>query len=328
MKHERVLYPVGQGGFAIELLDGFVVAFDCGSSTSTGIVESCIDSLTNRISRIDVLFISHFDNDHVNSIRYLLENVTVVKAVSAMIPDDMKVAYGIYTDGAYGTIMSLLREKDVPSDTVGEQETHFIDSSHIWEWVAKSMMSSAEFNQIRAELRSRGLDMTRLDDAKYLEPKRKRVNGAFKKVFGSKGPNTKGLIVLSQKASKVGTLGCVINVGYSSQRLIGPFKESSCLYVGDADLRNKEKKAEVQAFLQYYKTESNLLLMQIPHHGSQFNRGVDFEEDFPARLYFVNDVDTRRLQNNPKLLNSLTQQKALLVVSDRLRDLVVGVTGL
>lgn len=330
MWHERVFFPVGQGGFAVERIGDYTVAFDCGSSTSLGLVESWIDLLVrNNVNGIDVLFISHFDNDHVNSIRYLLNNVKVRRTVTSMIPEELKTAYGIYTNGAYNAIMTLLRENNMETDEVGGEENGILSIQHndIWEWVAKSMMSVAEFERIKSKMVEMGLDVTRLDDADYLEKEKKNVNKAFRAVFGTKGPNTKGLIMLSQKSKNVPVSGCkVVEDWCLNPTRRGVFIESSCLYVGDADLRNVANKADVKSFIRRNKTEDELLLMQIPHHGSQNNRGVGFETDFPARLYFMNDVDTNRLQKNPKLLNSLTRQRKLLVLSDRVRDIMLGLT--
>lgn len=330
MWHERVFFPVGQGGFAVERIGDYIVAFDCGSSTSLGLVESWIDLLTRHyVNRIDVLFISHFDNDHVNSIRYLLNNVKVVRTVTSMIPEELKTAYSIYTNGAYNAIMTLLRENNMETDEVGGEENEILSIQHndIWEWVAKSMMSVAEFERIKAKMVEMGLDVTRLDEAEYLEKEKKNVNKAFRAVFGTKGPNAKGLIMLSQKSKNVPVSGCEVVEGWRlNPTRRGVFKESSCLYVGDADLRNVANKADVKSFIRNKKTEDELLLMQIPHHGSQNNRGVGFETDFPARLYFVNDVDTNRLQKNSGLLNSLTRQRKLLVLSDRVRDIMMGFT--
>ena len=65
-----------------------------------------------------------------------------------------------------------------------------------------------------------------------------------------------------------------------------------------------------------------LLLLQIPHHGSQYNIGAQFETDIAARYYFVNDVDTKRLQKSPGLFKSLTGQKKLLVSRGKCQNLI------
>lgn len=48
MLHNRILYPVGQGGFAFEHIDGVSIIYDCGSDTSPKRVEMYIDQLLNK----------------------------------------------------------------------------------------------------------------------------------------------------------------------------------------------------------------------------------------------------------------------------------------
>ena len=69
--HKRFIFPVGQGGFSIEKIDGFVVVYDCGSVSSPNAVEQSIDKIQQDTDHVDVLFISHFDKDHVNGIKHL-----------------------------------------------------------------------------------------------------------------------------------------------------------------------------------------------------------------------------------------------------------------
>lgn len=75
----RIFHPVGQGAFFTEQLVSsqsgevlFNVVYDCGSKT-TGIgskMEKEIDNMFEN-SHIDFLFLSHFDDDHINYVKYL-----------------------------------------------------------------------------------------------------------------------------------------------------------------------------------------------------------------------------------------------------------------
>lgn len=329
MRHERFIFPVGQGGFAGERIEDYVVVFDCGSISSTSMLESCIDHVYREIDHVDLMFISHFDNDHVNGIRYLLSYLIVKRAVVSWIPQVLRAAYGVYTNGAYTATMGLLRDNNVEVEEIGEEERNekTYDFHEIWEWIAKSMMTTAEFKKITANMQATGIDVARLtSDAYYLENQRKNVNSAFKKVFGAKGPNTKGVIMLSQKCAgapeseTVIDIGCWLECGPFDR--IGLYDETSCLYVGDADLKNKTNGKLVKDFLDNHRGKQLLLMMQIPHHGSQHNIGAQFETDFPARYYFVNDIDTKRLQKNVNLFKSLTSQKNLLVSRGLCMDLI------
>lgn len=88
----RTFHPVGQGAFYSEQIkygenDPFVMVYDCGSDTMpparhNGIIKSG-SKLEKRIhsdlgsNKVDLLFISHFDADHINGCE-LLEPKTVV----------------------------------------------------------------------------------------------------------------------------------------------------------------------------------------------------------------------------------------------------------
>lgn len=83
----RTIHPVGQGGFYTERFKeifpstkrSYNVVYDCGSDTGkagNGIsryVQREIDSTFSENEKIDIIFISHLDNDHINGMEYLLE---------------------------------------------------------------------------------------------------------------------------------------------------------------------------------------------------------------------------------------------------------------
>ena len=334
MKHRRYIIPVGKGGFAIEMInEDYVVAYDCGSSSSPEMVEQSIDCLCRFINHIDILFISHFDKDHVNGVRYLLNTLTVRQAVTPFIPELLRAAYGMYTNGSYSAIMNLLRGDEVETIEVGGQEDaadHFSFKS-IWEWVAKSMMTNADFSKIKEYITGAGLNLDWLSDADYVERNKLLINKAFETVFGSKGPNSKGLIMLSQPSKGTITKGADVIVGacpYAHSTIIAHKMESSCLFVGDADLKNIKNRKAVIRFWADKRTEGRLLLMQIPHHGSRYNLGSNLDNDYPAHYYFLNDVNTNRLQKTNGLYLRLTNSGILLVSGATCRGLILSVTAI
>ena len=315
----------------MEIIEDFTVVYDCGSVTSPQNVEKCVDYLRCYVKQVDVLFISHFDIDHVNSIRYLLNSIRVRKAVTPVIPGDLKTVFNVYTNGAYNVIIGLLNENEVERVNLNENEEYMrtIFHGNIWEWVARSMMDQKDFVQLRHLLQIRGLNMDKMDDADYVEKEKKIINDAFKDEFGTAGPNGKGLIVLSQRCQNVKTKTIIFLKGICCNRISYSKVciESSCLYVGDANLRNRGNNKKIKnLFLQRYSVKSPLLLMQIPHHGSHYNIGAGFETDFAARYYFVNDINTKRIQKNVKLYTSLTNQNKLILSGDSCHDFIVSVT--
>lgn len=329
MTHYRFLFPVGQGGFALEKIEEFVVVYDCGSITSNSMVESCIDLVSSYIDHVDLLFISHFDKDHVNGMKYLLSKVRVRTAFVSWIATELRYVYGLYTNGAYSEMMSILKDNNVEVTELGGQEMEHSSVKHKWEWIAKSMLTPEDFDGIKYFFQANGITLDRLEtDPNYLEEKKEDINNAFKTVFGSKGPNSNGLIVLSQRCYDSTDLytrlfKCwPIAYGYLPMPCVyhnfkNEWKESSCLYVGDADLKNGERNDIVKDFVRRHLRERMLLLMQIPHHGSFHNIGANFENDYPAQMYLLNDDNTDRLQRSKNLYQSLNSQDKLIVARVR-----------
>lgn len=83
MIFKRTFHPVGQGAFFTEQFYDdnqdtllYNVVYDCGSKSS-GIrkqMERSIRNILHDKKKIDVLFLSHFDDDHVNYVMYLKLN--------------------------------------------------------------------------------------------------------------------------------------------------------------------------------------------------------------------------------------------------------------
>ena len=87
MEVTRTQYPIGQGCFhaghvrwtqgASRQPDDFRYVHDCGSSDGSAALQDAIVAWQNQTSRLDALFVSHLDADHVNGIDRLLGSVSV-----------------------------------------------------------------------------------------------------------------------------------------------------------------------------------------------------------------------------------------------------------
>lgn len=118
--HHRYQLPVGQGGFnvgtlrdlgldekmwrqslvsdAVPLAD-FMYVYDCGSDPIAGVVQSVRSIVARRPSRkLDMLFVSHFDRDHICGIPYLLHEKKGLRVDTIVMPylDDIEriIAFG------------------------------------------------------------------------------------------------------------------------------------------------------------------------------------------------------------------------------------------
>ena len=99
----RTIHPVGQGAFYSERFmdDGkqiALVVYDCGSK-NINYLESEISSFFSEYNTIDVLFISHFDDDHINGITKLKELGIKINTVAIPLIDKNDKWFYICTSG-------------------------------------------------------------------------------------------------------------------------------------------------------------------------------------------------------------------------------------
>jgi len=78
-RHERIQHAVGHGGFHTALLQfgraAFRYVYDCGAKKSTllpEVIREYSDSLAHDTDQVDLLVLSHLDDDHVNGVDQLL----------------------------------------------------------------------------------------------------------------------------------------------------------------------------------------------------------------------------------------------------------------
>lgn len=334
--HHRVIFPVGQGGFAFEHIEGCSIIYDCGSNTAPTRVETYIKLLEiHGIQTIDYLVISHFDNDHVNGLKFLLDNqFNVRNVVVPAIDQSLKVVFNVFVDGAYNRLYALSEEyrdlEIIPIEP--EEERNYSGIKSLWEWHIKNLMTKDYFDNLKTELENNGIDLTKLNNEEYIESQHNAINKIFKKL-GQGGPNANGLIMLSQKSAQANlesadlTRGChhcfpchVLVVEYDFP--LDCAELTSCLYVGDADLKSRNLTA-VNNFWKSMRHEEALLLMQIPHHGSKYNSDDQLPKAFPAKYYFVCDKDNTRFSKNSIAQMGLSN---VLMVRDICCDLIFGVT--
>ena len=87
MEVTRTQYSVGQGCFHAGHIqwtdngsgstDDFHYVYDCGSSDGSAVLQDAVVEWRSQTPRLDALFVSHLDTDHVNGIDRLLASVTV-----------------------------------------------------------------------------------------------------------------------------------------------------------------------------------------------------------------------------------------------------------
>lgn len=83
---KRYFHPIGQGGFFSEchmigLQKKFVIVYDCGVAHNRSSADCVVENKLLDGVEIDILFLSHFDYDHVCKLKVLSSHVRKIKNV-------------------------------------------------------------------------------------------------------------------------------------------------------------------------------------------------------------------------------------------------------
>lgn len=94
----RSFLPVGQGACYLEQFEIYKnkkynrinIMYDCGSSTSLEVLKNCLSDNLDDNETIHAVFISHFDEDHINGLPLLLKNYKVDNLFIPLITEEEK----------------------------------------------------------------------------------------------------------------------------------------------------------------------------------------------------------------------------------------------
>jgi len=87
---KRIFHPIGQGAFYSERHDGFNIVYDCGNWRNTKLADRVVKQAFRKNEIIDILFISHFDYDHVNKIKTLSKHTQIKKVIMPLLHNNEK----------------------------------------------------------------------------------------------------------------------------------------------------------------------------------------------------------------------------------------------
>jgi|TARA_R110000803_G_scaffold134285_1_gene201357 hypothetical protein len=94
----RCQHPVGQGGFHTSEIrirssrtEKFTIVYDCGATQNDALQQS-IDWYVNNYEKIDLLVLSHLDNDHVQGLDQLLTHISVDTVLIPYIDQQVNLA--------------------------------------------------------------------------------------------------------------------------------------------------------------------------------------------------------------------------------------------
>lgn len=97
----RTCYPVGHGGFSVERLFvagvcRFTAIYDCGSKSKSlieGMVRHAFLGYDKKKEVVDAVFLSHFDDDHINGLPFLFSRCDIKKIYFPLVTKSEEVLY-------------------------------------------------------------------------------------------------------------------------------------------------------------------------------------------------------------------------------------------
>ena len=317
----RIVHPVGHGGFVSETVlgDEFTVVFDCGSKARShiGLLTREINNLKSLTCSIDLLVISHFDEDHFNGLSLLISTFTVREVIVPSIPKEFRLVYNALTKGAYSQIMNLFEERDIAVREVREATT-FRDPEDIWEWIVFPLLNSRDWTNLSKLMLSLSVDPLKLNDVQYVASKLTTIKKCYINAFGTAKMNDNGIVMISQAVQEPIQWHCIA-IHNKNYKLSSLFHRTSAFYTGDSNLKGR-KKGDVMSFINRHCGRNRLGLVQIPHHGSNRNSSTSLITDFPSDVYYYQDRSVARILRNTGLYSQLSFGNTLLGIHSSASD--------
>lgn len=335
---ERVLHPVGQGAFYSESFyeaNGHkcrTVVYDCGSTPKTYIEEE-IDSFFSNGDSVDILFISHFDNDHISGLEKLKKTCTIDTVVMPLLNSIQKIY--MLCNGVNKTLITNPESFFANSRVVFVQPTNLDDPGaqaenrdvkyaeldesinkgdriifeQYWVYIpcnydyAKrhsdliaSLRNLDEFRKVDFENKAQIDDIVKTADKALLG----KINKIFKDMMPD-GANRISMMLYSgpSQSTKGIFAQCELNLFKDSAILNKLYVGTAALYLGDTDLNQSDILEQLSNDIGQLK--ENIVILQLPHHGSKknFNDGLLSFGDRDSKKIFFSSFGTNNRYGHP-----------------------------
>ncbi|TYA92332.1 MBL fold metallo-hydrolase [Seonamhaeicola marinus] len=349
MKREllKIFHPIGQGAFISERHDNFNIVYDCGvdwTNRNSKYVNQLVKKSFKRGTKIDILFISHFDYDHVSKIPILQANFRIKKVVLPFLSNENKFLLSAFYKGIGVTqdIQSIIDSPEdyfsdsqviqvQPLDSDGEQSEDSIlkiddiKNSQIksgtkiridyWEYIPFNLDHIRRTKQLVSLLKSEGIDPKKLtNNFVYTEQLRKKLKKIYSKVKGDINQNSM-VIYSGPISSNLSNLRCYpINcqiIPFNAYLRLHP-DEISSIYTGDSNMNDYDLS---KLFGTKWK---RVTMFQIPHHGDikSFNIKQLYNKSYLCPINFGSSNTYGHPSNNVLAELAKNNQYIKLVTED------------
>lgn len=327
MKVTRVIHPIGQGAFYSERIEcddrTYNIVYDCGSGNfnkAPKLLEREIASCYKKNDVIDVLFISHFDNDHINGINELRRHISEIKNVIVpLIEQDDFWFYSIENnefERFYNSLTELANNvykvrpaseddkyyhlNDIGLIDLSESEEGSLEVQNAtkfslrrnidWCYIPFNYDKKTRLNILKNELVKNGISEKELTSGwDVVEHHIDNIKKAYNKVVTG-GANKTSLILYSGGVEGEYECcqyqGCMCYYPRLYHRPFYRYNKEGCLYFGDNDLNQanilNDLKHKLGSLVERVRT------IQVPHHGAIDNFNDDiFAINNSVKMFFV-----------------------------------------
>lgn len=326
----RTFHPVGQGAFYTEKYvnngETVNIVYDCGTSThpSNDILVDNIFSSFRDGEDIDILFISHFDDDHINGISILKNRCHIKNVIIPLIKDEDKIIFKICNyfsshnhqinnelidspESYFGyktkviKVRSLSEQDEIDDsifrpvyiDTLGEsaeiasgQLIQIMDNVP-WYYIPFNYEYQKRALRFEEELEKANIKNSELNSIDFISSRVEEMRKLYKIIPGN--INTNSLVLFSGTCIEQSIRDSICDTPYipTNHHLLFCAHSllSGCLYLGDASL-NTKLISQLKRRLRKTFWQS-ISVIQVPHHGSKNNFSETMLDMHPHSVWVV-----------------------------------------
>ena len=282
---QRIFHPIGQGAFYSERHDGFNIVYDCGEFFESPKSERLVKNSFKKFDKIDILFISHFDADHVNRIKFL-KKFKIKKVIMPLLHDDEEIFLNhFYNAIGRNDIIQMIedpkaffgkdtdiikvRDGDANNDNTPDEITveQLKDGGQIssgvtiksvkadWVFVPYNNQSGIRKNVLKGKFKAKKLDIEKFQaDLNYALENASKIKEVYKELAG--GINANSMILYSGPIDENYIIRDYDCCCFSRN-------SAGCIYTGDVNLNLVDIEAIYVKYWDFVGT------IQLPHHGSK-----------------------------------------------------------
>lgn len=353
MKLVRTFHPVGHGAFYTERFYDEAeqnvanYVFDCGcyEAAKNGMsardyekrIKKAIDTEFKRDEKIDALFISHFHQDHINGVEYLMSYCKIHKIYVPAITPEIVIESFLYNyiatgnplcrankllwrivKGLFGEVMVFIKGKHpIGLRQINWEYTLFHpDIGNNKQQIIKVFKAEPSFSKV---FNGDNVDIDELTKALY-KVKINKCKKIYNDVYG-KGHNSYSMTVLSgichededgKEANAACLPSCLRHMEWQCKGYSNRLCTLNCLYTGDYEAKNLLDKLQTV----YEQRLKFIGLIQVPHHGSEHNHNDRLYETPRLCIISVSDNDKYHHPDKKTIDAIQTQQCIPIMVTE------------